>query len=193
MDKKQFTEKVAKPVSFSSQDRGWLHAIKAKYPYSSVVGVLSLMADRAFNFDSPASRRQVALSLCSSDGLDSMLSKVSKPAEDSKFDVLNEINTYQEVSFKTAPKQEILTKFLQEGPAGMPSGNKPELQYSEADDKKSLIADESLATETMAIILERQGKYAKAIGIYKKLMAQNPEKSSNFAAQIERLDSILKQ
>ena len=107
------------------------------------------------------------------------------------FDILNEINTFQEVSFKTAPKSVILSNFLQiatsegeETPSGEPLP-------AETKDKKSLVADASLGTETLAVILEKQGKYDKALAIYENLLARNPEKSSIFAPRIEKLESLL--
>ena len=56
------------------------------------------------------------------------------------------------------------------------------------DDKKSLQVDASLGTETLAVILEQQGKFDKALAIYKNLLARNPEKSSIFAPRIEKLE-----
>ena len=61
----------------------------------------------------------------------------------------------------------------------------------EQNDKKSIQADSSLGTETLAVILEKQGKYDKALAIYRNLLAQNPEKSSNFAPRIERLETLI--
>lgn len=51
----------------------------------------------------------------------------------------------------------------------------------------SLSEDNSIATETLAGILERQGHFDKAIKMYEKLSLQFPEKSSTFAAKIEKL------
>ena len=157
MDKKQFIDMASAPGRFTSQDRGWLKAQLAKYPYSSVVATLALLADRAYGFDTPEERRAVALSVCDPDVLDSLLSRAasgpavdsavasapaSTPARpvaptaasttastatatraaapapvDSSFDVLNEINTFQEVSFKTAPKSVILSNSLKVDPS----------------------------------------------------------------------------
>ena len=47
---------------------------------------------------------------------------------------------------------------------------------------------EEIITETMASVLEQQGKTAKAIELYRKLSLLHPEKSAYFAAQIERLN-----
>lgn len=198
MDKKEFTEKVARPVSFSSQERGWLHAMADKYPFSSVIATLTLLADHAHQFDTPAQRRAVALAMCGSDGLAEMLGRATIPQapapqqeEPQDFDILNEINTFQEVSFKTAPKSVILSNFLQVGPQDTAERAAATQPTEQIDDKKSLRPNESLGTETLAVILEQQGKYDRALAIYKNLLAQNPEKSSTFAARIERLEALI--
>ena len=53
--------------------------------------------------------------------------------------------------------------------------------------KKSIAADDSLESETLAIVLEKQGKYARALAMYEKLMHNNPEKSSTFAVRIAEI------
>ena len=231
MDKKQFIDMASAPGRFTSQDRGWLKAQLAKYPYSSVVATLALLADRAYGFDTPEERRAVALSVCDPDVLDSLLSRAasgpavdsavasapaSTPARpvaptaasttastatatraaapapvDSSFDVLNEINTFQEVSFKTAPKSVILSNFLKVDPSEEENEASGDTFGRDINDKKSLMPDVSLGTETLAVILEQQGRYDKALAIYKNLLANNPEKSSIFAPRIQRLTTIL--
>ena len=192
MDKKTFNERVVRSESYTSQDRGWLRAKMAKYPHSSVVGVLALLADHAYGFDTEEQRRAVALSMCNAQGLGAMLSSARQQApEPQNFDILNEINTFQEVSFKTAPKSVILSNFLQIATSDVPENDDTEPVAAESKDKKSLTADASLGTETLAIILEKQGKYDKAVAIYENLMARNPEKSSIFAPRIERLRALM--
>ena len=197
MDKKQFIDMTSAPSRFTSQDRGWLKAMLAKYPYSSVVATLALMADHAFGYDTPDSRRAVSLSVCNPDVLDSLLAKAvsatsSAPLnDDPSFDILTEINTFQEVSFKTAPKSVILSNFLKVDPSEEEKTEAQSPRNGDINDKKSLKPDVSLGTETLAVILEKQGRYDKAVAIYENLLAQNPEKSSIFAPRIERLKSLL--
>ena len=191
MDKKQFAELVARPERFSPQDRGWLRAMADKYPHSSVISILALLADHVYHFDTPAQRRAVMLSMCDSSKLDAMLDRATGPGEDQHFDILNEINTFQEVSFKTAPKSVILSNFLQAGPSNSVRNEAPATSTPETDDKKSLRPDPAIGTETLAIILEQQGRYERALAIYKNLLAQNPEKSSTFAPRIARLENLI--
>ena len=195
MDKNQFIEMTSNPSRFTSQGRGWLKAQLAKYPYSSVVSTLTLLADRAFGFDTAEERRAVALSVCNPAVLDSLLASASSGpapvADDPSFDILSEINNIQEVSFKTAPKSVILSNFLQVDPSKEENENPDSTRMHDINDKKSLVPDVSLGTETLAVILEKQGRYDKALAIYKNLLSHNPEKSSIFAPRIQRLTTIL--
>lgn len=49
------------------------------------------------------------------------------------------------------------------------------------------VSGKEIITEAMAQVLEKQGKYPRAIEIYEKLLLLHPEKSVFFAAQIEEL------
>ena len=192
MDKKEFNDRLSHPVSFTSQERGWLRAKQDRYPFSSVVSAMALLADHAYGFDTDEARRRVALAMCNPQSLNAMLAAVQPAAADQpNFDVLGEINSFQEVSFKTAPKSVILSNFLEIATAeGQEIGDEEPLP-AEVKDKKSLAADVSLGTETLAIILEKQGKYNHALAIYENLLARNPEKSSIFAPRIEQLHALM--
>ncbi len=112
-------------------------------------------------------------------------------AAETPFDVLQAINSYQEVSFKTAPKSVILTNFLEkDGGIKLSEEEFEEVPVQELA-KKSIRADESLESETLALVLEEQGKLAQALAMYEKLMVNNPEKSSTFAVRIADLKERL--
>jgi hypothetical protein len=57
--------------------------------------------------------------------------------------------------------------------------------------KKSIRPNESLESETLAVVLEKQGKLTQALAMYEKLMVNNPEKSSTFAVRISALKERL--
>ena len=73
-----------------------------------------------------------------------------------------------------------------------PEDAKVEIENSEAEADVQKMADSSnsvreVVTEAMAAVLEKQGKKSKAIELYNKLSFLNPDKSTYFAAQIEKL------
>ena len=108
-------------------------------------------------------------------------------ARPGNFDILKEINDYQEVSFKTAPKSVILSNFLEKDGGIVPDFNTYNDVSVQELAKKSILPSGVLGTETLAVILEKQGKLAQALAIYEKLMVDNPEKSSTFAVRIAEI------
>ena len=57
--------------------------------------------------------------------------------------------------------------------------------------EKSVTESDELASETLAILLERQGQFQKAIEIYERLRLKFPEKSAFFADKIQELKNTL--
>lgn len=115
---------------------------------------------------------------------------VGEPADES-FDILQAINSYQEVSFKTAPKSVILSNFLEkDGGITLSDSGFEEVSVQELG-KKSIATNDLLESETLAIVLEKQGKYAQAMAMFEKLMLNNPEKSSTFAVRIAALRTLI--
>ena len=92
MDKKQFIDMMGNPAKFSSQDRGWLRAVQDRYPYSSDISVLALLADHAHGFDTPEQHRAARLAMCDNSRLDAMLDRAASANEAPVFDIFNEIN-----------------------------------------------------------------------------------------------------
>lgn len=213
IEKAIFNSRIAKPSVYTLQEKLDIQNAKSRYPYCSLLQLLDLLSDKAaciYHWNERFTQR-VALHMLDVKRLPTMLAAVKTidistpddlklkeqienaknkefaPDDPDSFDVLDEINAYQEVSFKTAPKSVILEKYLEESnvdTTGMPEET-PEKVIELG--KKSIRADASIETETLAVILEKQKKYSKAIAVYEKLIAKNPEKSSTFATQIERL------
>jgi len=97
---------------------------------------------------------------------------ISKPAEEIK-----------------ALQDSIIDQFIQ----NQPSLSKPKKSRDDDEPIKDLAAVEfSLpVSETIAILLTKQGKYLQAIELYEKLSLIKPEKRVYFASRIEELQKIL--
>lgn len=83
-------------------------------------------------------------------------------------------------------KTEIIDQFL----VNLPGIIRPKGEFFNPVDvaRQSNLDNESIVTETLALIYYRQGLFSKAIKIYEILMLRIPEKSSYFAAQIEKIN-----
>lgn len=194
-------------------DKSEIQAEKNRFPFCTLLQVMDILSDKATNTSRWEERflPKMALYLTDSDKFVSYLNNVSlteiqtasdiktkqqveqakkqefDPADNASFDIMKEINAYQEVSFKTAPKSVILSKFLETGnykPEDL--GDSPSVSVEDLG-KKSIQQDDSLNTETMAVVFEKQGRFDRAIAIYEKLITRFPEKSSTFAIRISEL------
>ena len=215
MDKNVFGKIMDSPRAISPAEWEELYRERDSYPFCAPLQVMSLLADK--NCGAPLWERQTLPTVSlyvDANRLQKQLEELSHPpaepqpspappsqtfsapsmtppAKPEKFDILQEINAYQDVSFKTAPKSVILSNFLEKD-GGMVSDfetcndvSVPELA------KKSIQPQESLESETLAVVLERQGKFQQALAMYEKLMVNNPEKSSIFAVRIAELKSSM--
>jgi tetratricopeptide (TPR) repeat protein len=99
---------------------------------------------------------------------------------------LEEIPVIKPKKFANA---DLIDKFINEEPRIVP---KPTFFDPVDSAKHSLLDNESVVSETLAEIYYKQGNLAKAIKIYKKLSLVNPQKSSYFAALIEKIQKEIK-
>ncbi len=91
---------------------------------------------------------------------------------------------------KTGKGIRLIDKFLEAQP------KMPPIKEKESDspmESKSMQddANEEFVTETLALIYSQQGYYKKALGIFEKLSLKYPEKSTYFAAQIEKIKNLM--
>jgi hypothetical protein len=88
-------------------------------------------------------------------------------------------------SLKTKEQIEIIDQFIKAQPSIKPKAepvNPADLTGTHNDD-----FSDTVVSETLALILTRQGKKDKAIEVYRKLIWKFPQKKAYFAAQIEDL------
>lgn len=91
----------------------------------------------------------------------------------------------KEFNLRPLPKDKMLEDFLLQNPS-LPDG-RATFYSPEESAKKSIEENDGILSETLARLIAAQGKKDKAIKIYQQLMLKNPQKSSYFAAQIEKL------
>ena len=217
MDKTFISSKINRLDRFTLEEKLAIQSEKVRFPYCSLLQELDLLSDKAANIYHWNERflPRVELSMLQPEKMVAALEKVvsieiSTPEdlrlkeqiesaknreysaeEPEGFDVMQEVNSYQEVSFKTAPKSVILSKFLEVGNIKS-TGMEDNDGVKGVDVSRGAEDDNTpIETETLANILGAQGKYEKAIAIYENLLAKNPEKSSTFAARIEELKTKL--
>lgn len=220
MEKESFFKCIQNPQNYTLRDKLDIQSDKSKYPYCSVLQALDLMSDKAVNIYNWKERfyQKVLMYLSDNDLFDELLNNVQKTeivtpedvklkqqiekekkrelgdVEDEDFDVIEAINSYQDVlSFKTAPKSVIIEKFLESEGDKKAKNDSKEGENIDDLGKKSISEKDELVTETLAVVMVKQGKLDKAIEIYEKLMLKYPEKKSIFANQIDTLKSRLEQ
>jgi hypothetical protein len=93
------------------------------------------------------------------------------------------------VEEKRSKDKELIDAFIQTQPRIIPG--KGELKEQEDISEAFIKPDEQLMTETLAQIYVKQGYYLKAIHVYETLSLKFPEKSSYFAAQINKIKQCI--
>jgi len=95
----------------------------------------------------------------------------------------------KEFALRPLPKDELLEEFIRQ--QQNQSQNRVTFYNPEDSAKRSIEENDGILSETLARLVAAQGKKEKAIKIYQQLMLKNPQKSSYFAAQIEKLKKEL--
>jgi len=91
----------------------------------------------------------------------------------------------QDLPFRSLPRDPMLEDFLRQKEEQSPG--RVNFYSPEESARKSIEDNDDFLSDTLARLVAAQGKKDKAIIIYQKLMLKYPQKSSYFAAQIEKL------
>jgi hypothetical protein len=87
--------------------------------------------------------------------------------------------------FRPLPKDDLLEEFIRDSKNR--AAERANFFNPEDTALKSIEDNDEILSETLARLVAAQGKKDKAMKIYQKLMLKYPQKSSYFAAQIEKL------
>lgn len=98
--------------------------------------------------------------------------------------------TARSIQNKPDKKQTLIEKFLEAQPK-MPQVKDQESESPMDSQKQKELENDDFVTETLATIYAQQGYYKKAIQIFEKLSLKYPEKSTYFAAQIEKIKTLM--
>ena len=98
--------------------------------------------------------------------------------------------TARSIQHKPDKKQTLIEKFLEAQPK-MPQVKVQDSESPMISEKQKELENDDFVTETLATIYAQQGYYKKAIQIFEKLSLKYPEKSTYFAAQIEKIKTLM--
>ena len=114
--------------------------------------------------------------------------KAPAPAEDSG---PKEQPDYSAISSQKQRQADLIDKFILNNPRIEPVKEKSDAPVE--DISRPFVEEKgAFLTETLARIYIKQGYYSKAINVYEKLCLKFPEKCSYFAAQIEKVNELIK-
>lgn len=217
MDKNSLTRLLNHPETIDTQDVSKLKLLVEEYPYFTAAQVLLAVGMRRNGHELMTQQLQCAAAMAPDRN---QLRKLCTQLPDEYVETLEDLNnemalleekkkTLDELKAiienkiaelekkKKSPKKEekklskteIIDKFIAENP----SISRPKQEFFNpiSAAQESVIDQENIVSETLAMIYANQGYYEKAISIYEKLKVKYPEKSIIFAGQINALKNKL--
>ncbi len=187
------------PADALFSQKAQLETIASKYPYCQPA---QMMFAKSLSLDDPALyHKQVKLAMAAAPDKQWFKKYLSgevplpepppnaREADNVKTDKGDEIDRVNQPNkTKSTKEQEIIDRFLKKNPRIEVNREAVPVEDRELE-KDRLEHHPDLASETLAKILEKQGKKAAAADVYKKLSLKFPEKSSYFAKKFEQLQN----
>jgi len=166
---------MASPESLNADTTVKLEELIRKYPFFNIAQILYLKNLQITNNNE--FENQLKLTAAYSPDR-SMLKEIL-------FEYTTDIAAKPTSDIRQQSSNELIDKFIREEPRISQPDEKKIAEINIPEQDETAIYD--VATETLAKIFLKQGNKSKAIKIYKQLILKIPEKSSYFAAQIEKI------
>jgi len=208
MNKQQFSNYLKNPVLLDDSSIAALHELVKEFPYfpsAHILLTLNYFNEKDIRYD--ASLKLTAVYAGSRRVLKAHIEKLGMPGETAQLPdegaaveeiVVDEIKEteskspepMEESPAPTKTKAELIDEFIK----NLPGISRPKSTFFDPVDaaKTSITDQENVISETLAKIYFDQKYFEKAIKIYERLSLKFPEKSSYFAALIEKAKNELK-
>ena len=204
MNRDTFLKYLKDPHQLKSESIKDLTEMIIDFPYfqsARILLLLNLYKEKHFRFDDELKATAIVASNRSIlkkhiDNMDKQAKAVLLPDEDvetitdDKSKQVSEAETKIKIDKSLRPIDDIIDEFIK----NEPSISRLQARFFNPAEaaKSSIVDDENIVSETLAKIYFDQGKFEKAVSIYRKLSLKFPEKSSYFAALILKAEEELK-
>jgi len=181
MTRRELLKFIASPETLSSETTSAIKELTVKYPFFSIAQILYLKNLHNINDEAFEAQLQLTAAYTTDRGkLKELLFEDQKAVERKE----NSTPGDDSKKSKTSNK-ELIDKFIKAEPKISQANKNKETDIEIPDPDEEEIYN--VATETLAKIYLKQGDKSRTIKIYKQLILKIPEKSSYFAAQIEKI------
>ncbi len=182
MIRRQLLKYITSPETQDTDSAAKLEEVIKKYPFFSTAQILYLK--NLQNINDNRYQEQIKLAAIYSPDRGRLKELLNKSEIVKTKD--QDIDSGSDTTKKQKSHVELIDEFIREAPSISKPDEKKLSQINISDQDDSNIFD--VATVTLAEIYLKQGDKSRAIKIYKQLILKFPEKSSYFAAQIEKIE-----